>query len=95
VKLAFNYFYIDLLLIIDHVTVSTPTIDRHALTSGASSKTFNNNDNNRKTWVECVMKDLVELSLHREWALDRVGGGVLYAETGQRVQAWTMYVKRR
>jgi len=26
----------------------------------------------RKTWDYCAKKDLVEFSLHREWALDRV-----------------------
>jgi len=26
----------------------------------------------RKTWNECVKKDLVELDLHQDWALDRV-----------------------
>jgi len=26
----------------------------------------------RKTWDECVKKHLVELGLHRKWALDRV-----------------------
>jgi len=26
----------------------------------------------RKAWEECVTKDLVEVGLHREWALDGV-----------------------
>jgi len=29
-------------------------------------------DRDRKTWDECVKKDLVEWGLHREWASDRV-----------------------
>jgi len=31
-----------------------------------------NRGRDRKTWNECVKKDLVELGLHQEWALDRV-----------------------
>jgi len=42
-----------------------------------------------------VKKDLVELGLHREWALDLVGLRVSYAETVQPVQAWTTDVKQR
>jgi len=42
-----------------------------------------------------VNKDLVELCLHRDWALDVLGGGVSYAETVQPVQTWTTDVKLR
>jgi len=28
----------------------------------------------RKTWDECVKKDLVEMGLHRSWALIKLGG---------------------
>jgi len=54
-------------------------------------KGVNDRGKGRKTWDECVKKDLV--ALHLVWIV--LTGGVLYAETVQPVQAWTTDVKRR